>query len=646
MIMKKIFAFLLGITLLWSCNPLEDTYQLLDDAKQPYSESIEYTLVEADYVAGSNFALQDAQTSQDSALAKAIKSNMAFNSRFQGKDYVPKILSNLFPALSKGSSAIITYSEFIDQPSFFTDMSSIYYLTTDDYKKLWNSSTLFVDALTPSLNPQDTLAYLLGQNFPGDADGRYRFISYNYSSDEATPEGGLLPRVVYDFEDGSANQPVANGWINKNITGTKQWVYKLFDNNLYAQFSSFNTGEENEVWLIRMFDQLDTIDVPTLAFNVKIGYWNASCLSILISENFDGNENNIASATWTDITSNFTIPEEPVSGYGSFVDAGNYDLSAYKGKTIYVAFRYIGNGVDNSATTTYQIDDVTVANNATILKIDSSEKKYAAYVKNGSLWQPASDIHVLNSTDYLEMGFADGYIPSPNEKTFLPIYLNQKMPYAQEGDIVNVAYRNNRSTVTSAAVSQFIKTNGVWVLNDFGQTFSDQFFNDGSIWFYDPTIHLELSGPDYQLLVDWVYTNLEREYGSSYGNDEFYYGASAYYSNFDLRLSQRTKYSIPGFEGLSEQEQIALTWERLQEGISILLSEKYPDAVSEVSGFPLYYFVYFKTYENDLSKNSYVGIFQKTKDEHPYFERKTTVEDEMVSQGKLTLEQVSWNRVE
>jgi hypothetical protein len=182
MIMKKILAFLLGFALLWSCNPLEDTYQLLDDAKQPYSESIEYTLVEADYVAGSNFALQDAQTSQDSALAKAIKSNMAFNSRFQGKDYVPKILSNLFPALSKGSSAIITYSEFIDQPSFFTDMSSIYYLTTDDYKKLWNSSTLFVEALTPSLNPQDTLAYLLGQNFPGDADGKYRFISYNYSS--------------------------------------------------------------------------------------------------------------------------------------------------------------------------------------------------------------------------------------------------------------------------------------------------------------------------------------------------------------------------------------------------------------------------------------------------------------------------------
>ena len=646
MIMKKIFAFLLGITLLWSCNPLEDTYQLLDDAKEPYSESIEYTLVEADYVAGSNFALQDAQTSQDSALAKAIKSNMAFNSRFQGKDYVPKILSNLFPALSKGSSAIITYSEFIDQPSFFTDMSSIYYLTTDDYKKLWNSSTLFVEALTPSLNPQDTLAYLLGQNFPGDADGKYRFISYNYSSDEATTEGGLLPLVVYDFQEGIAYDPVANGWINKNIKGTKQWTYRSYSGNLYAQFSSFNTGEENEVWLTRMFDQLDTIDVPTLAFKVKIGYWNASCLSILISENFDGNENNIASATWTDITSNFTIPEEPASGYGSFVDAGNYDLSAFKGKTIYVAFRYVGNGVDNSATTTYQIDDVTVANNATVLKINSSEKKYAAYVKNGSLWQPASDIHVLNSTDYLEMGFADGYIPSPNEKTFLPIYLNQKMPYAQEGDIVNVAYRNNKSTVTSAAVSQFIKTNGVWVLNDFGQTFSDQFFNNGSIWFYDPTIHLELSGPDYQLLVDWVYTNLDRVYGSSYGNDEFYYGASAYYSNFDLRLSKRTQYNIPGFEGLSEQDQIALTWERVQEGISILLSEKYPDAVSEVSGFPLYYFVYFKTYENDLSSHSYVGIFQKTKDEYPYFERKTIVEDEMVSQGKLTLEQVSWNRAE
>jgi len=93
--MKKIFAFLLGITLLWSCNPLEDTYQLLDDAKEPYSESIEYTLVEADYVAGSNFALQDAQTSQDSALAKAIKSNMAFNSRFQVRIMFPNPVKSI-----------------------------------------------------------------------------------------------------------------------------------------------------------------------------------------------------------------------------------------------------------------------------------------------------------------------------------------------------------------------------------------------------------------------------------------------------------------------------------------------------------------------------------------------------------------------
>ena len=38
--MKKILAILLGFSLLWACDPMEDTYQKLDDAKQPYKEVI------------------------------------------------------------------------------------------------------------------------------------------------------------------------------------------------------------------------------------------------------------------------------------------------------------------------------------------------------------------------------------------------------------------------------------------------------------------------------------------------------------------------------------------------------------------------------------------------------------------------------
>ncbi|MGB4329765.1 MAG: hypothetical protein WBJ36_12875, partial [Tenuifilum sp.] len=107
--MKKIIAILLGVSLLWACDPMEDTYQKLDDAKQPYKDVITYTLVSADYTNASNLALKDAKTYDDSTLAKAIKTQLAFNERFAGKDYIPDILTKNFPALSKGSSANIQY---------------------------------------------------------------------------------------------------------------------------------------------------------------------------------------------------------------------------------------------------------------------------------------------------------------------------------------------------------------------------------------------------------------------------------------------------------------------------------------------------------------------------------------------------------
>ncbi len=641
--MKKILVILFGATLLWSCNPLEDTYKQLDDSQEPYKESIKYTLVEADYVTAGNAALADAQNYEDSSLAKSIKSNLAFNSRFNGKDYIPVILSTNFPALSKGSSGNITYNEFTDLPSFFADLTSIYTLTTDDYKMLWGSNTLFVEALTPTVNPAAKIPLLLGENFSNDPIEKYRLIAYNYSSVDADTTGGLVRLVNFDFNEGVVDQPVANGWINKDLTGTKQWLYKSYG-GIYAQMSSYNSGEQNDSWLIHAFDHLDTIDNPKLIFKVKVAYYNADCLDILISENFDGNEANIGTATWTDITSNFTIPQGPASGYGSFVDAGAYDLSDYKGKTIYIAFRYIGNGIDNSATTTYQIDDVAITNDATVLEVSNTETVYTAYTKKSNGWKPASDIVVLNNADYQEMGLEGSYISTDDAKLYLPIYLKVHFPYEFDGAVKSIAFRNSENDASSATVLQFKKASGEWSVNDFIDTKTEQFFNDGTKWFFDPTVNLTLASSDYQLLVNWVYTNLSRSYGSEHSNDEFYYGASAFFSNFDLRLFKRTQYSIPGFDGLSEEAQIALTWQRVEEGLSILLSEKYPDAVSEVSGFPIYYWVYFKTYENDSNNYNYVGIFQKTKDTHPYFERMTNIEDEMVAQGKLTEQEVGWNR--
>ena len=74
--------------------------------------------------------------------------------------------------------------------------------------------------------------------------------------------------------------------------------------------------------------------MTTFGFDIKIGYWNANCLSILISEDYT---DDVTTATWTDITGNFTIPEEPASGYGNdFEPAGRFSLYKYAGKTLHL----------------------------------------------------------------------------------------------------------------------------------------------------------------------------------------------------------------------------------------------------------------------------------------------------------------------
>jgi len=164
-------------------------------------------------------------------------------------------------------------------------------------------------------------------------------------------------------------------------------------------------------------------------------------------------------------------------------------------------------------------------------------------------------------------------------------------------------------------------------------------------WKFDPTVTYTTTGTDLQLLVNYVYKNLSRSYGSSYGNDEFYYGASAYYNNFDLRLSNKGTYSIPGFETGTDEEKVALTWSRLQEGLEILLSLKFTSAVPEVYGVKVYYWVTFKTYENNLSKNTYVGIFTVDNSTgSPVFTRDIDMENTQVEEGALLPAQIGWNK--
>ena len=50
-------------------------------------------------------------------------------------------------------------------------------------------------------------------------------------------------------------------------------------------------------------------------------------------------------AQWTSVKDQFTFPEGPANGYNdNFVNVGKAGLEAYNGKSVYVAFRYVGEG--------------------------------------------------------------------------------------------------------------------------------------------------------------------------------------------------------------------------------------------------------------------------------------------------------------
>lgn len=161
-----------------------------------------------------------------------------------------------------------------------------------------------------------------------------------------------------DFNILTVDQPaIIPSWGNIDVLGSGVWVGKFFENNKYAQVSSYGLSDsgDNSIWLITPQINLDATENEVFSFDVNVGYFTHNGLSVLISFDYIGDVN---TASWVDVTSDFTIPMEPTSGYSGFVPAGTLSLNEHAGN-ITIAFKYSGNST-NGQTTTYQVDNVLV----------------------------------------------------------------------------------------------------------------------------------------------------------------------------------------------------------------------------------------------------------------------------------------------
>jgi len=148
------------------------------------------------------------------------------------------------------------------------------------------------------------------------------------------------------------------GWTNININeGDNKWKLKSYQGAKYMQLGAYNSNENPlEGWLVTPAINLDNHTDITLTFDVKAGYYNGDTLTVYVLTDFTGDVTTANRYTITDLT----LPTGPSSGYGSFMSAGDINLSCLDGD-VYIAFKYFGG--DGAVTTTTQIDNIKITGN-------------------------------------------------------------------------------------------------------------------------------------------------------------------------------------------------------------------------------------------------------------------------------------------
>jgi hypothetical protein len=303
-----------------------------------------------------------------------------------------------------------------------------------------------------------------------------------------------------------------------------------------------------------------------------------------------------------------------------------------------IAFVYKTN---DTIAASWEVGSIQVSGYGPVLS--KSAPVYNYYLFNGTKWVYYRGSLTIQPDEYTQFGgpatshaFSSTY-PAAN---YLPQYLGTLYPYAQSGDTILISYKNNASRIAERYEYNTSSTTGLlnWSAYNTIKTKTDQFIQIGDKWVFDPTVRVTMGALQMMIIVYYVKNYIDASYVDSYGTAEFYYGASAYYKNFDLRLSKRIDNE---FKGLSEAEGIALTWKRLEEALLKYLEVQFPDAVPQVKGITVYYWLTFSTYENDYSKNTYSGCFRYTDEDG--FIRDTEEEDRASAAGELE-NSVLWNR--
>ncbi len=570
-------------------------------------QTLDYTLEVSDYELiaknSANKALAESAGVADEL--KAVGSLGYLNDKILPAEYIPNLLQDpgfKYFTLSGGSSINVTYRIAKNLPEEMVNMNaaSSYTVTKEDYQEAYGSEEDYAESFSPMATAAGNIPGILKSNFPDAAAGEYVLVNYNNSETSPvfnTPEDTFEPSDI--LKDAKAGDDVT---VNGVVTGVCARGFIFSDKGasvlVYLGSSydgSYVLGDRLEISGTvgvnnngLQFGESATIKKVGLESSVTYPaakvYTGADMdAAIQTTDNFtavycsitgkvsvSGNYYNLMVDGASTSQGSFymlTDAQKAMLKDGETCTVNGYFVSISKSGGVPKFFNILLTGVESSAKSPANVKRrvATIANTAVS----------SLYLYDGSKWAPATDVTVLQPSDYKQMGVSGNALTADEARTMIPMFLSRTYPYAAAETSKYVLYSLKGSDGTSLRSVEYTYDGTQWVdsISEEGViTETNQFVFKSSGWKMDPSISLVLPrGKNqatsmwfYQAAVDWVSANIENasSWVDSYGTGEYYSGCSAYQGNVNINSSYATLLSY--YPGVQPEEIVKMMKSRFE----------------------------------------------------------------------------------
>ena len=470
-----------------------------------------------------------------------------------------------------------------------------------------------------------------GQYYPFGRLDEGKTYGYMYPNPIKVEKGKIAAAAAADYI--ITLEATEAGFTMKNVLG--QYLY------MSGNFDSFNVKNEVDAegydWTITTAGGADlfTITNALKGKSVKLNFYNGKysfgsyAASKVEGTTYYNNSllGDLGGFTYYDVNTDglsFIWQNDKQYGFkaSAYVNSVNHAVESYLVSpaieiaenaalpyiTIDEAFRF-GKTEDLTVWVSTDYSALVETRSAIQTRLAYGSNRTALYAFDGSTWNKHSlddiKLDVMQPVDYTSLGVS--YLTSPAE--VLPVYLKNKYPYAQEEDVIAVAYYVNAEGTVAAKELAYDGTE--WIMSKSDVAVVDQFVKSNGAWLYDPSVVVDLpagkgqplSSLYFQAMTDWVWENVDapkgmvkgQGYVTSYGNNEYYTGASAYQGNVDWRKSAATTQYPDEYASMSDADFLALIRKRFIEVMGYVLADLNPDA-KMVDGVDVFYTVNFGVY--------------------------------------------------